>query len=333
MFKPQIDLVFEEREPHEKGFSAIFERDIKPIIYALEEDRERKMLTIKKRRPYAIAGVAIVVLFFGFIFWFLENSPVVAGDDDLYTLLISVAFIIIFLIYSWAYGFFASKYRLDYKNKILPAIVNFYSSCSYTEDGKILGPVLSDSNLFEKFTDHISEDYISGWYKNKKFAFSEVKLIKGSGKNRTTIFKGVLIFVEMNKKFQGKTLVRADKGSRVNNWMSYGWSKNERVELEDPKFEKLFEVYSTNQVEARYLLTPAFMERLLGLEKAYTGKKSGRVRASFFANSVLIAIPRSGNLFEPRSIRESAVSTEDIRKFLGEMNEVFGVVDILRLYE
>ena len=37
----------------------------------------------------------------------------------------------------------------------------------------------------------------------------------------------------------------------------------EKVSLESTQFEDQFDVYSTDQVEARYLLTPEFMDRLL----------------------------------------------------------------------
>ena len=56
------------------------------------------------------------------------------------------------------------------------------------------------------------------------------------------------------------------------------------MKLENPDFEKTFDVYSTDQIEARYLLSPSMMERLLALEMcirdsikaAQTGRQSGR---------------------------------------------------------
>jgi hypothetical protein len=41
----------------------------------------------------------------------------------------------------------------------------------------------------------------------------------------------------------------------------------EKVKLESIDFENRFIVYSNDQVEARYILTPSFMERLVKLEK------------------------------------------------------------------
>ena len=42
----------------------------------------------------------------------------------------------------------------------------------------------------------------------------------------------------------------------LNLFKKIGWP--ERVKLEDVSFERQFEVFSDNQIEARYLLTTAF---------------------------------------------------------------------------
>ena len=49
------------------------------------------------------------------------------------------------------------------------------------------------------------------------------------------------------------------------------------VKLENVEFEKQFAVYSTDQLEARYILTPQLMERLLAVQSA----ESGRIRVLF----------------------------------------------------
>jgi hypothetical protein len=49
--------------------------------------------------------------------------------------------------------------------------------------------------------------------------------------------------------------------------------KLEEIKLEDPEIRKNFVVYSTDQVEARYLLTPSFIQRFKRLKTAYGTKK------------------------------------------------------------
>ena len=42
--------------------------------------------------------------------------------------------------------------------------------------------------------------------------------------------------------------------------------------MEDPEFQKQFEVYCDDQITARYVLTPAFMQRLKKLNERHKGQ-------------------------------------------------------------
>ncbi len=101
------------------------------------------------------------------------------------------------------------------------------------------------------------------------------------GRTRTTwvtVFRGQCLVVKFHKQFKGVTKVYRDMGM-LNFFAKLGQlGKGEKVKLEDPVFEKAFEVYSTDQIEARFILTPDFMERLLGLERTFKGKQ---VRCAF----------------------------------------------------
>ena len=78
--------------------------------------------------------------------------------------------------------------------------------------------------------------------------------------------------------------------------------KLEKIELEDPEIKKHFVVYSNDQVEARYLLTPSFIERFKNLETAYG---TDRIKCSFFDNKVMFAIRNRKDLFEIGHIYKS----------------------------
>lgn len=72
-------------------------------------------------------------------------------------------------------------------------------------------------------------------------------------------FRGVFIEFDMNKNFEGHTFLfeRAATNRNIN----FDASKFQEVKLEDPEFSSKYIVYSDNQVEARYVLTTAFIER------------------------------------------------------------------------
>jgi hypothetical protein len=131
----------------------------------------------------------------------------------------------------------------------------------------------------------------------------------------------------MNKKFNSKTIIKKDKG-RIGNWMKGKFSDFENVKLEDPNFENMFEVYSKDQIEARYLLTTSFMERLLNLSESFKGQS---IECSFYDNKLLMMISIKDNLFEPGSIYDSEDFVDDAKSLLKEMNMIFQIIDILKL--
>lgn len=195
---------------------------------------------------------------------------------------------------------------------------------------------------FDSFKDHglipshqkrKFEDHFSGTAHGADFELYEAELKqKRRSKNRTyyvTVFRGVLIRINFPRTVEGVTLVTRDKG--VFN-MFEGWAtktfgragrKLERIGLVDPSFEKLFEVYGTDQVMARYLLTPSFMERLLDLEKLLSGKN---VRCVFDeqlgegeGKGELLIAAETGNLFEAGSMFQPLSQKERIETLHGEI--------------
>ena len=51
-----------------------------------------------------------------------------------------------------------------------------------------------------------------------------------------------------------------------------GFSRLKHTTLEDVVFEKKFDVFTDDEVEARYLLTTTFMERLTNIKTAFNAK-------------------------------------------------------------
>ncbi|WP_421792160.1 DUF3137 domain-containing protein [Hyphobacterium sp.] len=181
------------------------------------------------------------------------------------------------------------------------------------------------------------EDHFIGERHRSVFELYEAKLEeKRRSKNRTywvTVFRGLLVRIEFPRTVEGVTVITRDKGffNMFEGWgrKTFGSKKLERVGLVDPKFEKIFEVYSTDQVMSRYLLTPTFMERLLALETAVEGKK---VRAAFDdrqgGGELLIAV-ETGNLFEPGSLFKPLDDEERVRTLLEEIDLVTGMLDLM----
>lgn len=157
------------------------------------------------------------------------------------------------------------------------------------------------------------EDHFSGEAHGADFELYEAELKqRRRSRKRTyyvTVFRGVLIRISFPRTIEGVTLITRDKG--IFNALdalgrSAGSKKLERVGLVDPKFERIFQIYGTDQVMARYLMTPTFMERILELEQALKGKNVRGVfdegLAEGFGKGELLLAAETGNLFEPGSL-------------------------------
>lgn len=239
-------------------------------------------------------------------------------------------------------------YKKAVKETIMGKFANFFGTFEYQYGKYIDDYALQSSGLFKNFDIHSGDDYFSGIYNDVGITISEEELSKRKEKvNRKPsafaplnngaptfidhasgihVFKGICIRLEMNKNFSGHTIAVPDGG--IFNFFS---SKNGKsnVKLEDSVFEKIFEVYSSDQVEARYLLTTAFMYRMIKLRELFNCKKG--MAFSFRDNHLLIVIPTTQNLFEANSFFSNTVNKERIDLVFQQFYTVFSIVNILKL--
>ena len=96
--------------------------------------------------------------------------------------------------------------------------------------------------------------------------------------------------------------------------------------MEDTSFEALYDVYSDNQTEARKIITPAFMERLV----KYSKKKSEKITLSFEKDRINIAIKSNKNWFTIPSFKE--ISNINIyRRFILDLIHILSIIETLKL--
>lgn len=178
------------------------------------------------------------------------------------------------------------------------------------------------------------EDKLVGSRNDTPFEFFEAHLEEkrtttdGKGRTRTTwvtVFRGQCMVVKFHKQFTGVTKVYRDAGA-FNFLKKMGqMGKTQQVKLEDPVFEKAFEVYSTDQIEARFILTPDFMERLLGLERTFKGKQ---VRCAF-AQGEMYLVCEGKNLLEPGSMQRKMDDLGRVREILEDFAAIFLLIDAM----
>ena len=297
-------------------FDTYYQTTLQPILEQSNRVRRRYNLS------FAILIVMGAVLYPALIMKFFsgEISHTYLG------LVLTVSCLVIMLLCGPLY-----YYKKKVKPQIMPDFANFFGNFSYVYEGKISDTILRQSDLFGAYTQNVGDDYFVGVYDEVRVTVAEEKLlsIKKDFRNfdiKNKVFGGVCVLLEMNKNFYGRTVVLKDRGAIGNALNKVKGLQN--VRLEDSRFEKVFEVYSDDQIEARYLLTTAFMERMLHLRDLYNGKS---IQFSFNENTLLISIPTKQNMFEANSFFGPNTDKKRIDLVFEQFYTIFSIIKLLKL--
>ncbi|MEO0981384.1 MAG: DUF3137 domain-containing protein [Pseudomonadota bacterium] len=296
-------------------FGRVFETEIRPAL--LEREGERAIAAERARR-WTVGGgaLAAVAAVFGFLVFSLPALAVVGIIAGVAVIAIGRAPLqqISSKAKSLIVDPIASQLNVSFEPK--PAYPNTI------DHARELG-------LVSRWDRSNFEDRILGGRNGVDYEFFEAHLEErrtttdSNGRTRTTwvtVFKGQCLRLDFHKDFYGRTLVTRDAGF----FNRFGGRKGmDRAKLEDPKFEKAFEVYTTDQVEARYILTPDFMQKLVDLEQTFRGKK---LRCAFAGGEMLICV-EGANLFEPGSMFTPLDNPERIRELLDDFSVLFHLID------
>lgn len=307
-----MSLWVDEKSPHMAGFGAYYENEIADWLGSQEGRRTKAVIT-----AVVVSAVTVPPVLY---IW----SEYVGFESDW------GSFGMIILTLVCLGGAFGPYFALsdEVKSFLIDKIANFFGLEYEAEPENVNIDLYSALALVPKYSRAKFEDMFSGSHDGVAMALVECKLIHGTREGRDTVFDGILYTFVFNKLFNGRTVVLEDKGA-VGNWRRDRKTSFERVRLEDQRFEKLFEVYGTDQVEARYLLTPAFLERIVKLSGL--GMVTG-VQFGFADNKLLIAMTKKGDWFEAGGMMTTKVDDGGrVSTMAEQIGFIFDVVDTLNL--
>jgi len=306
------------------GADEQFLNEARPKLKVLENIRQEKLKLYSWRKKIAAPIAFVLTPILGFIdYWLLLLQ---SGNDDA-AAGVSVAGLV--ALWGWV-----TKPKRDYANaykkKILPDIAGLFGPFTYDMKGKIPMKAMKPSKIIPGHQNYKSEDLFSGNYRGVDINFSEMKLTKRSGKNTVTVFNGLAVLLTQGtRKFYGHTILTSDQ-SKVGEWFTKQFKDLKRANMVDPVFERLFDVYTNDQVEARYLIDPLIIESLKALYREYNGDK---MLAAFYDDHVLILIESHVNHFEPAAINVPATNERELLSMKHEIAEILSIVDRLSLYD
>ncbi len=224
------------------------------------------------------------------------------------------------LSYWWAKKSFEAKLKSKIMHVVSSCFGDMFWSQSYSYSEALN---FVNAGLFPSFTRMDVDDAFIGTYKNVKIDIAEADFIKGTGKNSHSIFKGLCIKLEMNKQFTGHTILMEDSLLHQSPLQNLRHTK-----LEDVNFEKKYDVFTNDEVEARYILTPTFMERLAGIRMAFRCKA---IRCAFYQGQIFIAMKTTKDLFSIGSLVKPVTDTKQFQDLCDQFISVLNLIDYLKL--
>ena len=176
-------------------------------------------------------------------------------------------------------------------------------------------------------------DTVVGKYHATTFRFSELRLFeKVKDQADRLLWSGIYLVADFNKSFEGRIFVLPDRTERLLGSLfgralqSLPFRKaGKLIHLESPRFERHFKVYGEDDHEARYVLSPGLMKRIVDFKE----EMDVEIRMAFIDDRVHVVMPVAADFFRAASIDQ--VTPELMRCWADEIHYVTSILDELNL--
>lgn len=310
------------------AFQSFYEKDLVPDLNLLEEERKKVLkqlvITLAIGLVGGICGASIYSLHAAAVLYIIPAAAIIYA-----------------LICYAKYNKLKEAYSLNFKKRIVQRIVDFIQpGLTYDYDKHVSQELFTNSDIFRTQVDsYVGDDCVTGTIDKTDFTFSELhaqhrEVYYNNGRREerwVNIFKGIFFVADFNKHFNGRTFVLPDKaenflGGVFKFVQKLTVGRGQLVKLENVPFEKEFVVYSDDQIEARYILSPALMERILRFKQ----EANANILLSFVNSCMYLAIPLSMDLFEAK-IFSSGTKLEYLASYHQYMNLAINIIEDLNL--
>jgi len=241
-------------------------------------------------------------------------------------------------LFAFIYGHHSAGYTSLFKDSVIEKIIYFINpTLSYRKDGYIRESEYQYSNLLPQSYDRYQgSDLVEGMVEGVNVQFSDLHVEeKRKDKNNKeewhTLFQGLFFVADFHKSFEGRTYVFPDIAERSLGVFG-GWLQGLRqthgtlIKLDHTQFEKYFVVYGDNSVEAHYVLSHTFMQRMV----TFYEKHHKNLFVGLVGGKMYLALEYNKTLFAPKLTR-SLLTFSHIKEYFELLEMVFGIVDVFKL--
>lgn len=330
----------EEANEYRKKFHSYYNSQIKPELETLEEKRKKRHLKYSILRCFMWISLLAMVAFLIYLiyknaidtnFWNNEGQNIFKPG-----LIITSFPAVCCFIFA---RMFKEITEQETKLNVMNLFVSFFGDLKWMPPNSQYEYFIERSKLINNDYSSIKlDDDFAGTFQNNLFSISEVKIIRnfyllGKYAGSNIHFKGLFIKVDMNKRI-GSNVIVTEKLltknviTKLYNHLPQHFEGLHQTSLEDVDFNKQFNVYTNDEIEARYILTTAFLERFKALKQIFNAKE---IRASFFDDTLVIALSCDKDMFLLGDIRTSMTDSNEIQTLFEEFMAVLSIVEVLNL--
>lgn len=228
------------------------------------------------------------------------------------------------------------KYQTRIKGTFFSELLHvFDKNIKYAKNRKIPSSYFENSKLYNHTIEiRTDDDIFYGNYKDVDFTINETDFgyetrdSKGR-RHYHCMFKGAAMHFQMNKQIKSRVLIRSKT------LLNFAPQNFEKVELESCDFAKKYNVFvekniagGSGQIEARYLLNTAFMDRLMQIQTSF---KVSKMDCSIYGNEMLVMLSTNKDLFEMNHLLGKIDDIKQYNHLFDEFASVLSFIEVLNL--
>ena len=278
-------------------------------LVMLELERQKVLRSLFRLKLVCFVLAAGV----GWLFYYFSRDAILGA----------VAFLVCAVgAYYFFESIFTDSFTFKFKRKVIRSIIE---SCGLTYHP---GGFVENDYLYMIYDFDIDKysgnDLIFGQIEGVRVKFSDVEAISIKedlyrNKTHRVLFAGILFVADFPKRLKAVTQIC----SGTDDFKDYG---GKRARMDDAEFERYFRVYATDQIEARYALTPSLMESLKLLKMRFHRP----INIVLTGDKICMAIRTGRDNFEP-DLRRPLVGKGANRFYKYEIGGFLRIVEELRL--
>ena len=313
-----------------------YKTEIVPKLVMWEKKRGSSLgstIKILKWAGIIIGGYYAVVVFLAII---SSLVVLISGQTEAFQVILALTLfavfaplellpfaLIVFFIWLFMYATKANNFQKEVKSYVMPLFCSCFPDLKWVPEKNHLTDFYKSSKIIPSFDTINYDDCFVGSYKGINYIIEEVDASRNGNKCSYPVFHGIIIRFNISKRFKKHTVIYPDilGNSSPSNDLH-------RTELEDVVFEKKYNVFTNDDVEARYIITPSLMEKLNNVKTSF---QASDIYASFYAGVFFLGISTWENLFDYGSIVNSLTDPKPFIKMSEEIISILKLIDHFKL--